>query len=157
MTIHTLQSTRFLRTHSSRAQVLALTIESVMSTHPDGFTLGTTASGGTILLGVMGDYLKPSGYAVGGIMPGLRVTTRNPRAYPALDKFALWAERYYILRDALPETDIYVGGWKDDANFWLDATLILPTLEVASAFGRLKGEKAVGRFVSGEYVETITL
>lgn len=148
---------QFLRLHTPRAQGLALTIESVMSARPDGFTLGTTLNGGTILLGVAGDYMQPTGYAVGGIIPGLRVSTRNPRSYPVLDKFATWAEKYFVIRDALPLDDIYVGGWKDDANFWLDATLILPDVSVARRFGKLKGEKAIGRIENGHYMETLEL
>lgn len=149
---------QFIRPHTDRAQRLAVDIDLAMAENPEGFTLHVSIRGyDNVILGSDADFHMPTGWAVGGIIPGLRVSTRNPRSYPVLDKFATWSEKYWILRDVLPDVQIYVGGWKDDANFWLDAVLILPDQGQATAFARMKGEKAIGRLHRGRYQETVTV
>lgn len=146
----------FTRPVSQRARDLAVTIDIALSTNPDGFTLTPI---GFHMLGTPDDVYMPTGYAVGGIIPSLTAQP-NPRGYvSALDKLATWAEKYFILADALRTEDVYVGGWLDSESqtVYVDATLILPDRDNALALARLFGEKAIGVFENGHYVETITV
>lgn len=121
-------------------------IDIALSTNPEGFTLGWD---GDWKLVTPETFPELTGYAVGGVVPSLKLKPNTHNAH--FVEICDWIKKYGV------QSGQFYGGWKDSDTglFYVDVVEIIPTLSDALEAARQSQELAVGVFKRGEYVDTI--
>lgn len=116
------------------------TLQQLVADNPDGFTVkGTDFTA-----------INETGYAVGGVIPTLRVSNEDYYTVDAEEFFDSFAALQQTLGDRL-----FLGGWVKDGIVHVDAVLISPNEHGARRLGKALNQDAIAKLTDGEYIYTL--
>lgn len=93
---------------------------------------------------------KDSGWVVGGLVPELNIFNVGTLGWDNVT-LSHFIANFMALREALGER-VYLGGWESANTVYLDASVLVHSVEHAKTLATLYRQRAFGRLRFGEYV-----